>query len=383
MNTLVRKLGIWLIIVIVSSIPTYLFYENTKSTVIEQAGNEAKAIAYVVAASVSKDAEAYAKLYDSAELGINGVNQVEYQRMLAYFQSLRAHTSASYIFTEKKISESEIVYVLDAENPKSENFSPIGSKDSLTEIENSVFITGEPAFTGLIDDPYWGQFITGFAAIRDEKNGTWLGIAGVDYSAEYVNKMLGNLRNMLIYTHIVIALITLISVHWMIDNQEKKLNTDYLTRLKSKRTFKMTAQDLIDEARRTEKPISLIMIDVNYFKQINDMHGHPYGDKVLKDIADHIGSSTRRNDHNFRLGGDEFAVLLPDTDANHAQNVKQRIQENSSELFEELRESDGIDYSLSVGYAQWEQDWTVDQWISAADKAMYQEKNQLKLNLNL
>ncbi|HMN14189.1 MAG TPA: GGDEF domain-containing protein [Bellilinea sp.] len=244
-----------------------------------------------------------------------------------------------------------------------------------------MFETGEPKATGLIVDPNWGTFVTGLALIKDKQTGESLGLVGVDFSAADVSKMLQTLRSALYYVNIIVALASLLIIHWLVDLQEKALNTDFLTQLESKRSFESAAAEMINESKRLGVPSTMIMMDINYFKNINDVHGHVEGDKVLREIAELIDSSTRKGDLRFRLGGDEFAMLLPHTHLVQANAVKARIYENTEHYFAGMSERDNTDYSMSQGVVQWRDDWTMEEWVAAADAAMYAEKNQLKLNI--
>lgn len=101
---------------------------------------------------------------------------------------------------------------------------------------------------------------------------------------------------------------------------------DELTQLENRRSFNIRLNELWDLVVRANAVISILMIDIDYFKQYNDSYGHLKGDKVLKEVADTIvGSVSRKNDFVARWGGEEFVVLLPLTDAEGAQVVAQNI----------------------------------------------------------
>jgi diguanylate cyclase (GGDEF)-like protein len=139
-------------------------------------------------------------------------------------------------------------------------------------------------------------------------------------------------------------------------------------------------------SKETHKPLSLIMIDIDYFKAINDHFGHPAGDTVLKSVSETIRAQTRDNDLCARFGGDEFVVLLNDSDAAQAHAVAERICQKTA-LFDHLLEytvEHSGDYpvehprlfvTLSVGVAQLEEDMTPEGLLEAADQAMYISKN--------
>lgn len=109
--------------------------------------------------------------------------------------------------------------------------------------------------------------------------------------------------------------------------------TDTLTGLPNRRRFEETFEQVWKNARRTGRPLSLLIVDADHFKRYNDRYGHAVGDKVLKGLADCLSVSVRRpNDLVARVGGEEFVVLLPETDAEGALRVAGKVHEAVSTL---------------------------------------------------
>lgn len=102
--------------------------------------------------------------------------------------------------------------------------------------------------------------------------------------------------------------------------------TDALTGLANRRRFDQELNDELRRARRYDKPLALILFDLDHFRTVNDRYGHPVGDRVLKTVAEILRQFSRDTDIAVRLGGDEFALILPETEEKEAVRVAQRVR---------------------------------------------------------
>jgi diguanylate cyclase len=154
---------------------------------------------------------------------------------------------------------------------------------------------------------------------------------------------------------------------------EKLSETDELTRLHNRRALGSVMQREIARAKRTNKPLSLTILDIDHFKTINDRHGHPIGDQALTHVASLIVSGIREVDFACRYGGEEFIVLLPDTESRGAHYVLDRIR---SRIQTSPLSIDGQNIWLcaSVGVAQMREAESGEQLLTRADIALYQAK---------
>jgi diguanylate cyclase len=157
--------------------------------------------------------------------------------------------------------------------------------------------------------------------------------------------------------------------------QNKRLaqisSTDDLTGLANRRQGFAAANAILARHRRAGASAVLIVLDLDHFKRINDTYGHPFGDEVLKIVAETLRECTRETDSVARYGGDEFMVVLSDTNLVGAQGVADRISKQLAST--ELKA--GLYCSASIGLAELRPDMPdVDAWIHQADAALYRAK---------
>ena len=154
---------------------------------------------------------------------------------------------------------------------------------------------------------------------------------------------------------------------------QHQAETDQLTGIFNRRHFETSLEQEIERTRRYGSPLSLLMIDVDNFKQLNDGFGHLVGDLMLCRLARECESCLRTSDVFCRYGGDEFAIIAPETSAPAALAMARRMRQNIDAL--------GTDKSfgtlaISIGIAVWEDNFkTNDDFIAAADSALYQAKS--------
>ncbi len=152
---------------------------------------------------------------------------------------------------------------------------------------------------------------------------------------------------------------------------------DPLTDLDNRRSFIEKAQAMLEYARRYNEPISVLMIDIDNFKKVNDTYGHDVGDRLLKALADVIRRSTRSSDVAARYGGEEFVVLLPKTDEKGAELVANRIREEFKKVVLDV-DGERISSTVSIGVATLRGETSIDDLIKNADIALYDAKRKGK-----
>jgi diguanylate cyclase (GGDEF)-like protein len=146
--------------------------------------------------------------------------------------------------------------------------------------------------------------------------------------------------------------------------------TDPLTGAYNRRQMEFMLDEAIERHQRTAAPASVLLIDIDHFKRINDDFGHDAGDRVLKAMVLLIKNRTRKLDRLFRMGGEEFLLFLPDTPAaaamKQAENLRGRIAEGA------LLKNRQV--TVSIGVAECTRDVTQEAWLKTADNALYKAK---------
>ncbi|MCC6567644.1 MAG: GGDEF domain-containing protein [Anaerolineales bacterium] len=153
-------------------------------------------------------------------------------------------------------------------------------------------------------------------------------------------------------------------------------NTDALTFLPNRRKIIVDLQEEVIRAARYNTPLSISMVDIDHFKQVNDTYGHAAGDEALRTIAARLREQIRHPDTIGRYGGEEFLIVLPNSELNAAQEQASRLCNHIRNLQVEAAKQKLISMTVSIGVAQYkngQEDW--EQFLHRADIAMYAAKN--------
>jgi len=233
----------------------------------------------------------------------------------------------------------------------------------------SVFMLANRAFTTWEQRPYLFKFknyrpITGSAPYMYQ-NITFLPLMGVD----------GKIKNI----GIVIYDVTDAAVGKQeLENANDELavlsRTDSLTQLNNRGYWEECLASEFDRYKRTSQPVTLIMFDIDHFKDVNDTYGHPAGDEVIRQTSKVFRRTIRKTDIAGRYGGEEFAVLLVDTKSDNALILAERLRKRIEAL---IVKHDGLEikFQISLGVSELNgQVKDYKQWFEQADQALYYSK---------
>jgi len=160
---------------------------------------------------------------------------------------------------------------------------------------------------------------------------------------------------------------------------EHQALVDSLTGLFNRGAFERKMEEEFERAQRYHHPLSMLLLDVDNFKVVNDTYGHHWGDEVLKKIADLLKSKTRRSDYPARFGGEEFVLILPETDLENALSVEAKVHAEikaatlgtKSRSFS-ITVSAGVSSTCNKQYSNWQE------LLEDADQALYLAKSRGK-----
>lgn len=164
---------------------------------------------------------------------------------------------------------------------------------------------------------------------------------------------------------------------------EERASQDELTSINNRRAFFEQGKQLFKQAKRYQHPISVMMVDIDHFKNINDNHGHSVGDSVLKTIAQILKKTIREVDILARIGGEEFAIILPHTAIEEASNLAERIRQRiEAERIQHNTLQINITASFGIAACMAEGN-DLEKMLTKADDALYIAKkkgrNQVKI----
>lgn len=154
--------------------------------------------------------------------------------------------------------------------------------------------------------------------------------------------------------------------------------TDDLTKLYNSRYFYRRLEEEINRLIRYKQPLSLLLIDIDDFKKINDRYGHMKGDQALRMAGEIIKNCVRRTDTTYRYGGEEFTVILPSTGLENAINVAERIRKRFEAQDFSLIANETLNISVSIGASQFKPEEEMEVFVKRTDDALYVAKQKGK-----
>ncbi|MFM2484247.1 GGDEF domain-containing protein [Celerinatantimonas yamalensis] len=200
----------------------------------------------------------------------------------------------------------------------------------------------------------------------------WLGQVKVTFGDKttYLKLSITVIRSMHQDHLFVFSGVDILEQHIQTTRLAHQANTDVLTKLYNRNYFNEQLKRDLNRSERYQHPLTLILVDLDYFKQVNDKYGHVIGDKILVEVANLLQLRLRSSDILARWGGEEFVILLPETRLAEAHKLAQQIQQS----FVQHAFTENIRCSCSMGVVDWEQGSSADELFQRADDMLYEAK---------
>ncbi|WP_196140246.1 GGDEF domain-containing protein [Aliikangiella sp. G2MR2-5] len=199
--------------------------------------------------------------------------------------------------------------------------------------------------------------------------------------AQGVNLQTEIMENLGLYLYMLIGTLVVFIMYGFYVGQKEQIISDLavrdgLTKTYNHRYFVERLEQSVSQSIRKSSPLSLVYFDLDYFKRVNDLYGHPKGDEVLIGVVSCVSSCIRQYDTFARLGGEEFAILMPDVDLEKAASVSQRICQQVEKLVFLKPEGGQFKISISVGVVQRQEGEGAAGLYARADQMLYLAKDR-------
>ena len=197
------------------------------------------------------------------------------------------------------------------------------------------------------------------------------------YIEDKSKKIISIIRNSISQVLLLIFILSIIFMlcHLLILNKKIKLlaNRDSLTSLLNRRAMRNESKKLLNITNRYNQDTSLLLLDIDFFKKVNDTYGHHIGDITIKEVANILSKNTRTSDLVSRYGGEEFLIMLSNTNSKKAYILAERIRNDISNL--KIKNTD-LKITISIGCTEYKRDEKLDSFINRVDLLLYKAKDQ-------
>ncbi|GAB6158350.1 diguanylate cyclase [Desulfotomaculum varum] len=309
--------------------------------------------------------------------------------------SLLQQQDIKYIYVETKLQGSQIRYFVTPEEERvfgqppgtpleyfyvftSEDESSYTNRDRYDvadRLRQRAYAERKPVYGEPLKSK-WGELITGYAPLFD-RDGHFIGLLGVDISGQEFARSVLYVRNIIILSFGIIVILGGFFLYRAVRILSKPMYLDELTRLYNRQYMKARLEEEVNRAKRYGRPLSVLMLDLDFFKNINDCYGHQAGDLVLRNISQLLLLNLREEDIACRYGGEEMVIILPETDLPEAAVVAERLRQSIERMeFILPGKEKPVQITVSIGVAQMNREDTPDMLLQRADEGLYLAKRR-------
>lgn len=371
----------------------YATYHACYSLMAKDLGLRAQATAQVVSNLVMVDEKLVKEMLGlDIKSSRNHPAALEFKRKMA---PIIEQNGIKYIYVETRLKGDQIRYFVSPEEEKVfgeppgtplQYFYVLTSEDESNYINRDRFDVSDPlrekAYAEkrpVYDMPFdskWGNLLTGYAPIFDEEN-HFIGLLGVDISDDDFTNSVNDVRNIIFFSYSILVLVGGIFLHQASRFLSRPMYVDGLTKLYNHQYMQVRLEEEINRSKRYKRSLTLLILDLDFFKSINDRWGHIAGDSVLKDFSQVILDTLREGDISCRYGGEEFVVILPETGLEEGKLVAERLRSAiESASFNLTTGQPSIKITASIGITEMVEEDNRLSLLKRADEALYQAKSK-------
>ncbi len=223
--------------------------------------------------------------------------------------------------------------------------------------------------------------VSSFASdAKEHVNSITADLKSLEQKVQHDQELKGKIKQLQEYNkalllHIAQAEKELMEQAGFINGLQNKLRIDHLTGLNNRRALEIDLKKEIANARRYQFPLSIIMIDLDCFKEVNDSYGYQIGNKVLQKLADILRNAVREVDGVYRYGGENFVILTPHTNCQDGMTLAERLRKRvARHVFTVKRKGHRLTVKASLGVAELNLEDTVDSLLIRTNRALYKAK---------
>jgi diguanylate cyclase (GGDEF)-like protein len=348
-----------------------IVYMMTAKTIQEQMGNKCLGIAISVATLIENDTDSLKKYIETLDTSSEYYTQIKIDMEKIRFGNI---DNIAFLYAEKKISESEVLYLFDGEISGTDTYSKPGSIERMNATRALCYETGR-AYIGDFVPTVWGPLLSAYAPVRDKDTGELLALVGADVSIKQYNDVMHKQLFVILLNTLVFVILIVVLLFISSNTVEKRLFKDSLTGMFNRGFFVRFLKAHIKALKRKEYPVIIFIADIDHFKNVNDTYGHLFGDKVLSHVSGIMNEFMRKTDCLARYGGEEFAAIMPGLKMENAIDVVRRIHNAVGSAVTADESGDiKLNVTISIGVAQLNKNESIDNAISNADTALYEAK---------
>lgn len=306
--------------------------------------------------------------FATAQAGQGDAQSAELQALLK--RAMQGHYIRR-VYLVRFVDSHHVEHIVDLPVDQTRDYNPPGTIENLPD--GAAYLEEPTGYSGVgLDIP--GTYIAGWAPV--EKGNKTIGVLMVVVDGSEIQSMIDTISTAILAVLVAFVLVAGLLAYKFAAGFEKTAVTDGLMGIYNHKYFKQRLEQEVHKASRYGQQTSLVLLDIDFFKRVNDTYGHATGDITLKSLAKWVSESTRTSDIVCRYGGEEIAIILPHTGVAGAQEFAERLRlKISQQVVKDPGEKAEFRVTVSIGVAQWEKGVNMIDLIKRTDAALYHSKN--------